>query len=66
MRTIIKSAVVVLCAMLWLLFKETRALADSLPSELNIEFTWPKLITASALFLFSWLTFGLVMAVLQN
>lgn len=66
MRTIIKSAVVVLCAMLWLLFKETRALADSLPSELNIEFTWPELITASALFLFSWLTFGLVMAVLQN
>ena len=66
MRTIIKSAVVVLCAMLWLLFKETRALADSLPSELNIEITWPELITASALFLFSWLTFGLVMAVLQN
>lgn len=66
MRTIIKSAVVVLCAMLWLLFKEARVLADSLPSELNIEFTWPELITASALFLFSWLTFGLVMAVLQN
>lgn len=66
MRTIIKSAVVVLCAMLRLLFKEARVLADSLPSELNIEFTWPELITASALFLFSWLTFGLVMAVLQN
>lgn len=66
MRTIIKSAVVVLCAMLWLLFKEARVLTDSLPSELNIEFTWPELITASALFLFSWLTFGLVMAVLQN
>lgn len=66
MRTIIKSAVVVLCAILWLLFKEARVLADSLPSELNIEFTWPELITASALFLFSWLTFGLVMAVLQN
>lgn len=66
MRTIIKSAVVVLCAMLWLLFKEARVLADSLPSELNIEFTWSELITASALFLFSWLTFGLVMAVLQN
>ena len=66
MRTIIKSAVVVLCAMLWLLFKEARVLADSLPSELNIEFTWSELITASAWFLFSWLTFGLVMAVLQN
>lgn len=66
MITIIKSAVVVLCAILWLLFKEARALADSLPSELDIEFTWPELITASALFLFSWLTFGLVMAVLQN
>ena len=66
MRTIIKSAVVVLCVMLWLLFKEACVLADSLPSELNIEFTWPELITASALFLFSWLTFGLVMAVLQN
>lgn len=66
MRTIIKSAVVVLCAMLWLLFKEARVLADSLPSELNIEFTWSELITASALFLFSWLTFCLVMAVLQN
>lgn len=66
MRTIIKSALVVLCATLWLLFKEAGALADSLPSELDIEFTWPELITASALFLFSWLTFGLVMAVLQN
>lgn len=66
MRTIIKSALVVLCATLWLLFKEACALADSLPSELDIEFTWPELITASAFFLFSWLTFGLVMAVLQN
>lgn len=66
MRTIIKSALVVLCATLWLLFKEACALADSLPSELDIEFTWPECITASALFLFSWLTFGLVMAVLQN
>ena len=66
MRTIIKSALVVLCATLWLLFKEACALADSLPSELDIEFTWPEFITASALFLFSWLTFGLVRAVLQN
>ena len=66
MRTIIKSALVVLCATLWLLFKEACALADSLPSELDIEFTWPEFITASALFLFSWLAFGLVMAVLQN
>lgn len=66
MRTIIKSALVVLCATLWLLFKEVCALADSLPSELDIEFNWLELITASALFLFSWLTFGLVMAVLQN
>ena len=66
MRTIIKSALVVLCATLWLLFKEACALADSLPSELDIEFTWPELSTASALVLFSWLTFGLVMAVLQN
>lgn len=66
MRTIIKSALVVLCATLWLLLKEACALADSLPSELDIEFTWPEFITASALFLFSWLTFGLVMAVLQN
>lgn len=66
MRTIIKSALVVLCATLWLLFKGACALADSLPSELDIEFTWPEFITASALFLFSWLTFGLVMAVLQN
>ena len=66
MRTIIKSALVVLCATLWLLFKKACALADSLPSELDIEFTWPEFITASDLFLFSWLTFGLVMAVLQN
>ena len=41
MRTIIKSALVVLCATLWLLFKEACALADSLPSELDIEFTLP-------------------------
>lgn len=33
MRTIIKSALVVLCATLWLLFKEACALADSLPSD---------------------------------
>lgn len=66
MRTIIKSAVVVFCALMWLLLKEAAALAESLPSKVDIEFNWLELITASALFLFSWLTFGLVMAVLQN
>ena len=66
MRTIIKSAVVVFCAMLWLLLKEAIALAESLPSELDIEITWPELITASAFSVSGWLIFGLVMAVLQN
>lgn len=66
MRTIIKSAVVVFCTLLWLLLKEAAALAESLPLELDIEFTWPELIAALAFFLSGWLILGLVMAVLQN
>lgn len=66
MITIIKSAVVVFYAVLWLLIKEAIALAERLLSELDIEFTWPELITASAFFLSGWLIFGLAMAALQN
>lgn len=66
MRTIIKSALVVLCATLWLLLKEAAALAESLPSEVDMEFAWPEFITVLALFMSGWLILGLAMAVLQN
>lgn len=66
MRTIIKSAVVVFCALMWLLLKEASALAESLPSEVDMEFAWPEFITVLALFMSGWLILGLAMAVLQN
>ncbi len=66
MRTIIKSAVVVFCALMWLLLKEAAALAESLPSEVDMEFAWPEFITVLALFMSGWLILGLAMAVLQN
>lgn len=66
MRTIIKSAVVVFCALMWLLLKEAAALAESLPSEVDIEFAWPEFITVLALFMSGLLILGLAMAVLQN
>lgn len=66
MRTIIKSAVVVFCALMWLLLKEAAALAESLSSEVDMEFAWPEFITVLALFMSGWLILGLAMAVLQN